>query len=202
VTVFLGIANSRMKDFFDLWVLAQRSELDRSTLRRAITTTFERRTTALPATALIGLSDEFANRVASNWLRHHRLLPDSLMLLSHCQRTRTLRMRIDLDCVAIPEWHIEAVTSQGGPDSLGAKDQLDQMLTPMLAGPPQQFRAIDDRGSWPALRVRVPLADVIHDLSTLIPGSRRRRLVGRTQSNEVGPGAKVAPGRKSCLEQF
>jgi hypothetical protein len=46
-----------MKYYFDLWELAQRSELDRSTLRRAITPTFERRTTALPAAAPIGPSD-------------------------------------------------------------------------------------------------------------------------------------------------
>lgn len=58
--VSLGIANSRMKDFFDLWVLTRRSELDPTTLRRAITATFVRRTTALPATTPIGLSDDFA----------------------------------------------------------------------------------------------------------------------------------------------
>lgn len=58
--VSLGIANSRMKDFFDLWVLTRHSELDPSTLRRAITATFSRRTTALPATTPIGLSDEFS----------------------------------------------------------------------------------------------------------------------------------------------
>lgn len=58
--VSLGIANSRMKDFFDLWVLTRHSELDSTILRRAITATFERRTTALPATTPIGLSDEFS----------------------------------------------------------------------------------------------------------------------------------------------
>jgi len=58
--VSLGIANSRMKDFFDLWVLTRHSELDPSILRRAITATFERRTTALPTTTPIGLSDELS----------------------------------------------------------------------------------------------------------------------------------------------
>jgi hypothetical protein len=58
--VSLGIANSRMKDFFDLWVLTRHSELDTAILRRAITATFERRATALPTATPIGLSDEFA----------------------------------------------------------------------------------------------------------------------------------------------
>ena len=58
--VSLGIANSRMKDFFDLWVLTRHSELDPSTLRRAITATLERRTTALPARTPIGLSNDFS----------------------------------------------------------------------------------------------------------------------------------------------
>lgn len=58
--VSLGIANSRMKDFFDLWVLTRHSELDSAILRRAITATFARRATALPTTTPIGLSDEFS----------------------------------------------------------------------------------------------------------------------------------------------
>lgn len=56
----LGIANSRMKDFFDLWVLTQQPELDATILRRAITATFGRRGTALPTVTPVGLSDEFA----------------------------------------------------------------------------------------------------------------------------------------------
>lgn len=36
----LGIANSRMKDFFDLWILSRHTEFDGDTLRRAIRATF------------------------------------------------------------------------------------------------------------------------------------------------------------------
>ena len=57
----LGIANSRMKDFFDLWVLTRHSELDTEILRRAITATFARRGTSLPTATPIGLSGEFAD---------------------------------------------------------------------------------------------------------------------------------------------
>jgi hypothetical protein len=55
----LGIANSRMKDFFDLWVLTRHSELDATILRQAVVATFTRRGTPLPASAPVGLSDEF-----------------------------------------------------------------------------------------------------------------------------------------------
>lgn len=55
-----GMQNSRMKDFFDLWVLTHKAELDPAILRRAIGATFIRRGTALPTAIPIGLSDEFA----------------------------------------------------------------------------------------------------------------------------------------------
>jgi len=56
----LGIANSRMKDFFDLWVLTRHSNLDVTILGQAIKATFARRGTALPTSTPVGLSDEFA----------------------------------------------------------------------------------------------------------------------------------------------
>lgn len=55
-----GMLNSRMKDFFDLWVLTQKAKFDLHLLGQAITATFNRRGTALPDGTPIGLSDEFA----------------------------------------------------------------------------------------------------------------------------------------------
>ena len=46
--VKLGIANTRMKDFHDIWFVARRFEFDGPTLRRAIDGTFARRQTNLP----------------------------------------------------------------------------------------------------------------------------------------------------------
>jgi Nucleotidyl transferase AbiEii toxin, Type IV TA system len=57
----LGMTNSRMKDFFDLWVLLHDETLDRSELRRAIAATFARRQTTLPEAMPMGLSNAFAN---------------------------------------------------------------------------------------------------------------------------------------------
>ena len=56
----LGMTNSRMKDFFDLWVLLHDTTLDDAELQRAVEATFARRQTAMPATLPTGLSDAFA----------------------------------------------------------------------------------------------------------------------------------------------
>jgi len=58
--VSLGMANSRMKDYFDLRALAREGALDAPRLAQAIAATFARRGTALPANVPLGLSDEFA----------------------------------------------------------------------------------------------------------------------------------------------
>jgi predicted nucleotidyltransferase component of viral defense system len=58
--VALGMANSRMKDFFDLWVLCRGFSFSGQTLSAAIRATFRRRKTALPETAPIALTDAFA----------------------------------------------------------------------------------------------------------------------------------------------
>jgi predicted nucleotidyltransferase component of viral defense system len=57
--VNLGMANTRMKDYFDLWVLARHSTIDHAILLKAINATFARRNTPLPAGTPIGLSSEF-----------------------------------------------------------------------------------------------------------------------------------------------
>jgi hypothetical protein len=58
--VSLGIANSRMKDYFDLWILSRYTDFDGALLCKAIHATFERRRTPLPDGVPFGLSDEFA----------------------------------------------------------------------------------------------------------------------------------------------
>ncbi len=58
-TVSLGMQNSRMKDFYDLWALARQFEFDGDTLANAIRNTFDRRKTALPTAAPVALSEQF-----------------------------------------------------------------------------------------------------------------------------------------------
>lgn len=56
----LGHANTRMKDFYDLWFMSRRFDFDHVILRRAIEATFERRQTRLPVLPE-PLTDAFAN---------------------------------------------------------------------------------------------------------------------------------------------
>lgn len=56
----LGVTNTRMKDFFDLWVLLRDPTLESVQVEQAIEATFARRGTALPDTLPIGLSETFA----------------------------------------------------------------------------------------------------------------------------------------------
>jgi hypothetical protein len=58
--VSLGMANSRLKDYFDLWILSQHAEFNGSLLLKAITATFKRRNTIIPANIPIGLSPVFS----------------------------------------------------------------------------------------------------------------------------------------------
>ena len=81
--VTLGIANSRMKDFFDLWVLASHADFDGDTLARAIRATLERRATQIPDGVPFGLTEAFAEdpRKLTQWrafLARSSLDPEAL----------------------------------------------------------------------------------------------------------------------------
>jgi hypothetical protein len=57
--VALGIANSRMKDFFDIWFLAGNFGFEGTLLQEAIVKTFERRQTSIPTDVPLALTDDF-----------------------------------------------------------------------------------------------------------------------------------------------
>jgi len=59
--VTLGIANSRMKDFYDLAWCAEHLSFDGDELVAAVRATFQRRGTALPNTIPVALTSEFAS---------------------------------------------------------------------------------------------------------------------------------------------
>jgi predicted nucleotidyltransferase component of viral defense system len=59
--VALGLANSRLKDFYDIWILAQAREFKDDRLARAISATFARRKTEIPTALPDGLTSAFAN---------------------------------------------------------------------------------------------------------------------------------------------
>jgi len=64
--ISLGMTNTRMKDYFDIWVILQKSELDLEILRSAVMATIKRRSTLMPENLPLGLSDEFAQNKNKN----------------------------------------------------------------------------------------------------------------------------------------
>ena len=57
--VLLGIGNSRMKDFFDIWTLATTHNFRMQSLSRSIRQTFDRRRTPLPVNVPVALTEGF-----------------------------------------------------------------------------------------------------------------------------------------------
>ena len=66
-SVRLGEANTRMKDFFDLWFLSRKFPFEGELLKNAITRTFARREMPLSATVPLGLTPEFATLKTATW---------------------------------------------------------------------------------------------------------------------------------------
>nr|WP_309239194.1 nucleotidyl transferase AbiEii/AbiGii toxin family protein [Ensifer canadensis] len=65
--VTLGMANSRLKDFYDLWLIAETFEFEWSTLAKAVRQTFARRGTDFPKERPMGLSDAYAEVWDRQW---------------------------------------------------------------------------------------------------------------------------------------
>jgi hypothetical protein len=57
--VALGRANSRMKDFYDVWVLSKTHQFDKARLAQAIAATFKRRGTEIPQNPPDAFTPEF-----------------------------------------------------------------------------------------------------------------------------------------------
>jgi len=96
--VSLGIANSRMKDYFDLSILLGESILEEDVLVSAIMQTFARRQTSIPPGVPIGLSEDFCDEKAkvSQWrafLTKNKLEAPSLAAVVGTIRERYLRLR-------------------------------------------------------------------------------------------------------------
>jgi predicted nucleotidyltransferase component of viral defense system len=65
--VALGNTNSRMKDFYDVWICSQHLDLDNDALLKAIVATFENRGTPLPVADFEALSPSFADGHQPQW---------------------------------------------------------------------------------------------------------------------------------------
>lgn len=73
-----GLANSRMKDYYDLWVLQQEKKVNSEVAKMAIARTFARRGTPFPKEVPEGLLDSFGTDASKTkqwaaFLRKNRL---------------------------------------------------------------------------------------------------------------------------------
>jgi predicted nucleotidyltransferase component of viral defense system len=105
--VMLGRANSRMKDFYDIWVLARSHEFDGDRLARAIAATFARRNTEIPPERPDALTTAFAEdaikqRQWNAFLEDVAVNPGSLaevieelsaFLMSHARKAQGLQSK-------------------------------------------------------------------------------------------------------------
>jgi predicted nucleotidyltransferase component of viral defense system len=75
--VMLGRANSRMKDFYDVWMLARSYDFEGDRLARAVAATFARRKTEIPADRPDALTPAFAEDPTKQqqWTAFFRTLP-------------------------------------------------------------------------------------------------------------------------------
>lgn len=71
--VKLGILNSRMKDFYDIWLLSRQFNFDGNQLARAIQLTFERRSTPLPEN-IAAFQTQFVEQKQVQWTAFCRRL--------------------------------------------------------------------------------------------------------------------------------
>jgi predicted nucleotidyltransferase component of viral defense system len=62
-----GDLNSRMKDYYDLWLISETFEFDSTSLQKAIETTFKRRDTEIPNERPLSLSTDFARTSQARW---------------------------------------------------------------------------------------------------------------------------------------
>ena len=65
--VELGSANSRMKDFYDVWMCSRHVEFSADTLLKAIDATFQNRETAVPAGEVEALTSSFVEEHRVQW---------------------------------------------------------------------------------------------------------------------------------------
>jgi predicted nucleotidyltransferase component of viral defense system len=65
--VALGNANSRMKDFYDVWICSTHLDLNGKTLLKAIDATFKNRQTPVPAEEFEALSPDFVRAHRIQW---------------------------------------------------------------------------------------------------------------------------------------
>ena len=93
--VLLGMTNSRLKDYLDLWVLLDREALNANMLARAIAATFVRREMPVPVVLPIGLTDEFATDSSRQAMWHAFLKKNEITITPLSEVVAKLRLILE-----------------------------------------------------------------------------------------------------------
>ena len=88
--VNLDLTNSRMKDFYDIWLICTQFEFNKAILATAITATFKRRGTELPKNGIVCLRSYFYDEPSKEvqwkaFIRKSRIEPNDLSLEQVCK---------------------------------------------------------------------------------------------------------------------
>jgi hypothetical protein len=116
--VKLGLANSRMKDFYDIWALSRGFDFDGGVLSAAIHATFKRRKTALMATMPLALTSEFSGHPLkqTQWKAFVRRSRLNLATEGLDQVVVQIRSFLEAPVVAASkEERLKAAWAKGGP---------------------------------------------------------------------------------------
>ena len=117
--VSLGMDNSRMKDYFDLWLLSCEFPFDGNTLLQAVEACFVRRSVSLPATVPVGLTADFWQHPSkkTQWnafVRQRVAAPDALPAFDLVVSQIAEFLLPVLDCLQRDE-NFSATWAAGGP---------------------------------------------------------------------------------------
>ncbi len=86
--VQLGIANSRMKDFYDIWIMSERFQFEGESLSTAMQKTFDQRKTTVPSKPPFAFTAEFYNDPDKQiqwqaFIRKNKLHPGETISFEH-----------------------------------------------------------------------------------------------------------------------
>ena len=118
--VKLGMANSRMKDFYDLWVMARQFEFRGPVLSAAIKATFERRRTALPSSSPLALTAELGEASSKRTQRQAFLKKSGLNASESLNEVAK-----ELDEFVMPWWKASRAAKRWA--TLGAREVLGNL---------------------------------------------------------------------------
>ncbi len=129
----LGMDNSRMKDYFDIWLLSRDFTFDGATLAGAVAATFARQRVPLPGTAPVGLTPAFGENATKRvqweaFVKQRVVTPDALPPFADLVAHMATFLLPPLEAAARGDAGWTAVWSPGGPWQEDAKRALEELV--------------------------------------------------------------------------